>query len=105
MKSALPPGAMYVALRVPPEPSATVTPLARLSPTGKLMVEVVGLAVELGPRKPAPSMFWLVTVKLPVTATAPEGTPPRPLTWNVRGTQPTNLPDRPLAYRLSRSRA
>ena len=36
--------------RVPPAPRATVTALARLSPIGKLRVEVVG-AVAIGPRE------------------------------------------------------
>jgi hypothetical protein len=44
-------GATNVALRVPPAPRATVTQLARSSPTGKLRFELVGLFVATGPRK------------------------------------------------------
>ena len=32
----------------------------------------------------SPGALWLVTVRLPVTATASAGTPPRPVTWKVR---------------------
>ena len=70
---------MPVALR------ATVTPLARLSPTGKLIVEVVGLLSGSGARNTnRPGLA--VTVRLPVTAIALAGTLPRPVTWNVRAT-------------------
>ena len=46
--------AMYVALKVPVALRATVTPLARLSPTGKLSVEVVGVLVGFGVSATAP---------------------------------------------------
>ena len=62
--------------RVPPEPSATATPFARSSATGKLSVELVGLSVVLGPIYRYPGEFWPVTVRLPVTATAAVGTAP-----------------------------
>ena len=45
---------MYVALKVPVALRATVTPLARLSPTGKLSVEVVGVLVGFGVSATAP---------------------------------------------------
>ena len=66
---------------------ATVTPLARLSPTGKFRVEVVGLATGSARARCSP-VVCSVTVRLPVTATAPGGTPPRPPTWKVRGCRP-----------------
>jgi len=42
-------GATKVIERVTPAPRATVTALARSSPTGKLRVELVGLFVATGP--------------------------------------------------------
>src|SRR6476661_498316 len=92
-------------LSVPPLPRPTVTPLARLSPTGKLRVELLGAEVGTGPTKAAPAAVWLVTVRLPVTATAVLGTPPRPVTWKVRGTPALNLPARPVPKRESSRRA
>ena len=64
-------------------PRATVTALARSSPTGKLSVELVGLFVATGPMNRKPALVCSVTVRLPVTAMAPAGTPP---TSKVRAT-------------------
>ena len=50
------------------------------------MVELLGVDDADGPRKTYPAEVCPVTVRLPVTATAADGTPPRPLTWNARGT-------------------
>src|SRR5512135_3245804 len=96
---------MKVADRLPPAPRAVVTPLARLSPSGKLRVEVVGLLVGLGVSATQPALVWLVTVRLPVTAIALAGTPPRPVTWIVRAVPELNVPVRPLPVRVSSSRA
>src|SRR5665811_1592372 len=96
---------MYVALRVPVPDRATVTPLARLSPTGKLSVLVVGLLVGLGVSATKPALVWFVTVRLPVTATAPAGTPPCPLTAKVRAVAEVKVPERPVPLRVSRRRA
>ncbi len=71
---------------VPPAPRATVTALARSSPSGKLSVELVGLLVATGPDEQEAAAVCAVTVRLPVTAVASAGTPPRPVTWNVRAT-------------------
>ena len=53
---------------MPPEPRATVTPLATTWPAMKLTVELVGAGVALGPMKTAQAKVWSVTVRLPVTA-------------------------------------
>ncbi len=59
-----------MALRVPPEPRATVRPLATISPLLKLSVEDPGLAVGFGPTKTAQESVSLTTVTLPLTAVA-----------------------------------
>ena len=69
-----------------------MTPLARVSPLGKFRVELVGLAIGSGPRNTNPAWVEAVVVKLPVTADASAGTPPRPVTWNVRGPQGVERP-------------
>ena len=84
---------------------ATVTPVARLSPTGKLSVDVVGLLVGLGVSETNPGLVWSVTVRLPVTATALEGTPPCPPTANVRAVPEAKAPERPVPLRVSSRRA
>ena len=94
-----------VALKPPVPERATVTPLARLSPSGKLSVEVVGLLVGVGVSETKPALVCPVTVRLPVTATAFEGTPPCPVTANVRATPELKAPARPMLERVSRIRA
>ena len=44
----MPPPALYTALSLPFGPSGTVGPFALVSPSGKLIVEVVGVAVGVG---------------------------------------------------------
>jgi hypothetical protein len=69
-----------------------------------LSVDVVGVFVAIGPRETKPALVWLTTVRLPVTAMAPAGTPPRPAMAQVRDTLAVNLPARPLATRVSSRR-
>src|SRR5450830_1313277 len=98
-------GAAYVTERVPVPLRATVTALARSSLSGKLRVEEVGLFIATGPMKRKPALVCWVTVRLPVTAMALEGTPPWPLTTNVRATCELKGPDRPpVPLRVSRMR-
>ena len=52
-----------------------------------------------------PEEVWPVTVRLPVTAVAFAGTPPRPVTWNDQGNPFLNVPLRPLPVLVSSSRA
>src|ERR1035437_5930409 len=95
-------GATKAIDRVPPAPRATVTALARSSPTGRLRVELPGLLVATGPMEKQPLLIWPVTVRLPVTAIAPAGTP---LTVKVRAAWLVNGPDRPpVPLRVSRTR-
>src|SRR5450759_4685009 len=99
-------GATKVIERVPPAPRATVTALARSSPSGKLRVEEVGLFIATGPTERKPRLVCQVTVRLPVTAMALPGTPPWPITVNVRATCELKAPDRPpVPSRESRMRA
>ena len=51
-----------------------MSPLARLSLTGKLSVLVAGLVCLSGVTLSQPAPVWLVTVRLAVTATASAGT-------------------------------
>ena len=57
-----------VTSRVPSGPRRLTNPFARLSPTGKLRVEVE--VTGPGPTASQPAEVWLVTVRLPTTATA-----------------------------------
>src|ERR1035437_7604776 len=93
-----------MALRLPP-PRDTVRPLPLMSPRLKLIVDVAGAAVGIGPRKTAQPFVPLTTVTLPVTAVALPGMPPRPLTLNVSGVLAGSLLPRPLADRVSSRRA
>jgi len=65
----------------------------------EVVVEVVGAGVGLGPRKTAQDAVGLTTVTLPVTAVAPEATPPRPATMNVAGVFAESAPLMPLLNR------
>ena len=57
-------------------PSGLTRPLARLSPSGKLRVEVPGTPTGwAGDTAMKPTPVWAVTVRLPVNAWAPTGTP------------------------------
>ena len=75
--------------------SGANTPLARLSLTGKLRVEVAGSAIGslVIARKPAADCW--VTVRLPVIAVAVGGTPLVPAIVSVRGTLLANVPASP----------
>src|ERR1035437_6276718 len=95
---------MYVALRVPPAPRATVRPLPLMSPALKLIVDVDGVAAGTGPRKTDQEKVSLRTVTLPVTAMAVARTLPRPVTWKVAGVLATSLALRPLPTRVSSRR-
>src|SRR5664279_1774888 len=97
MSWALAPGLpLYTAQRTPPEPRGVVTPLARLSWSGKLRVELVGAVWEVVVRAKKPGLVWPVTVRLPVIAVAPAGTPSplKPVTWKLWGTPLTSLVER-----------
>ena len=88
--------------------SFTVTPLARVSPAGKLIVEVVGfVGGAVVDRVTKPPFVWPTIVRLPVTATAVAGTDLTPATLNslfaFAGIGPTR-PIRPGPARLSRTR-
>src|SRR5450759_2455533 len=66
---------------VPVPLRATVTPSALVSPGLALTIEqfmFVGSDGMYGPAKAQPNAVGPVTVRLPVTATAPTGTPPAP---------------------------
>src|ERR1035437_707128 len=52
----------------------------------------------------AQALVSFTTVTLPVTAVAPAGTPPRPVTWKVAGVPAVSLALNPLPDRLSRRR-
>ena len=69
------------------------------------MVELDGLAVGLGPRKTAQPLVWSVTVRLPVTAVALEGTPPWPDAAKVAGLLADSALEMPLPVRVSSRRA
>src|SRR5665213_1614352 len=98
----LPALATYVIDRVPVLERGTVTLFARLSPSGKFSVDEDGLLWAVGVTATYPAAACRATVTLPVTATALAGMgglAPRPVTWNVRAVEDTNLPaspDRPL---------
>ena len=84
---------------MPVDDSGTVRLLARLSPSGKLIVDDDGVLVAVGVTDTKPTASCAVTVTLPVTATAPAGTPampPTPVTCQVRATLAVNLPDSPI---------
>src|SRR3989304_2463413 len=100
-----PPTGPWYTARLPSGPSVTVTPLARVSPAGKLSVEVAGGVVGSGVSERKPARVAPVIVRLPVTATAPAGTPPRPATTNVRAVFAPKAPARPLPTRVSSRRA
>jgi len=89
---------------MPPSPSATVRPLALMSPALKLIVEVDGVAVGSGPTKTAHELVSLTTVTLPVTAVAPTGAYALPMIWKETGVLAGNLPEKPLATRVSSRR-
>jgi len=65
----------------------------------------VGLWVGLGVSETNPGRVWSVTVRLPGTATALEGTPPCPPTANVRAVPEAKAPERPVPLRVSSRRA
>ena len=54
------------------------TPFARMSPSGKFRIEVVGLTTAVRVIETKPAAVWPTTVRLPVIASAPAGTPQWP---------------------------
>ena len=58
-------------------------------------MDEVGVAEALGPRKTNPPFDCFVTARLPVIATASDGTPPWSAMSQLRGALETNLPVRP----------
>ena len=97
----LPAEALYTADNEPVADSGTVRLLARLSPSGKLRVELAGVLVAVGVTATYPEEVCWVTV----TAVHGHGTgrdPPTPATCHVRATAFVNLPDKPLPIRESR---
>src|SRR5450759_4596716 len=91
-----------VTVRIPPGPSRLTKPLARLSPSGKLRVEVE----VTGPGAAASQPFevWPVTVRLPTTATAIGWTDTCPLTANGAEAPFASGPLNPSVVRLSTTR-
>src|SRR5664279_597107 len=92
----------YMAPRPPPPARPRITPLARLSPALKLIVELVPEVEE--PSRTQPCTVAPVTVRLPVTAIALAGTPCPPATPKNLGWPETKLPERPSPMRESRIR-
>src|SRR3954470_6774383 len=70
----LPDAAAYVPAMVPPGPIVVVTLFARVSPSGKLTVELVGLLTGRGVIDRNPAAVCETTVTFPVIATAFAGT-------------------------------
>src|SRR3990172_5264706 len=99
-----PPTGPWYTARLPSGPSVTVTPFARVSPAGKLSVEVDGLVVGRGVSERKPARVALVIGRFRAPATAPAGTPPRPATTNVRAVFAPKAPLRPLPTRVSSRR-
>ena len=90
---------------MPEDDNGTVTLLARLSPSGTLIVDDGGVLVAVGVIDTKPAASCWVTVTLPVTATAPRGMlPPTSVTCQVRADLDVNLPDSPIPTRESRTR-
>src|SRR5262245_2036077 len=101
-----PAAALYRAASFPLAESGVVKLFARVSPSGKLRVELVGLATGVGVIETRPAAVCPTTVTLPVTASALAGIPGVFATWNERGRFAMNTPDRPtlVAGRVSRTR-
>src|SRR4029079_1215519 len=93
---------------VPVGESLTVTPLARVSAAGKLIVEVVGfVGGAVVDSVTNPPLVWPTIVRLPVTATAEAGTDRTPATGNslfVLAVIGPTMPIWPGPARLSRTR-
>ena len=84
---------------------AVVTLLARVSPTGKLIVDVEGLLFEVTVTDTKPPEVCPATVTLPVTATAFAGIPRIPATCHDRALPDVNIPSAPMPPgRVSRTR-
>ena len=93
----------YSPLKLPSAASPRVMPFARLSPAVKLIVEEV--LVTDGPRRSHPSPVASVTVTLPVTAIAFDGTcGTTPAMTNERALSLLNAPVRPIPWRVSSTR-
>ena len=93
---------LNVTASVPPGPRRLTKPLARLSPIGKLSVDVP--VTGPGPAASQPFEVWAVTVRLPTTATAIGRTETCPLTANVAVPPVLSGPTKPSADRLSTTR-
>src|ERR1035437_6158095 len=105
--SALPtlPEPTYTAPIVPSGATLMMKLLARLSPAGKLMVELVGLPLAVGPRYMWPRTEGDTTVTFPTMASMPEdGNPEMPAILILRGCPETNWPERPVPIRVSTKR-
>jgi hypothetical protein len=99
-----------VKLSVPPAPSFDVTLFAIVWPAMKLIVELVGLTIGSGPMNTNPTAVGSVIVRLPEIPTAVGGTLSVMSLGNwlttvkVRGTPLWNGFDRPMLFRVSRTR-
>jgi hypothetical protein len=97
-------------LRTPPVPNFDVTLFAIVWPTMKLMVELVGLTIGSGPRNTNPTAVGSVIVRLPEIPIAVDGTLSVMSLGNwlttvkLRGTPLTNGLERPMLFRVSRTR-
>ena len=78
--------------------------LARVWPSGKLIVDDRGAVVALTVTATYPDAVWPVTVRLPVTATASGEIPPTPATGQERAVLAVNPPAQPDVVRVSRTR-
>src|SRR5262245_38026471 len=83
--------------------SGVVTPFARTSPAGKLIVDDPGrVFAATGRTDTNPADVWPTTVRLPVIAVASVGTPQCPPTVNVRLDWPWKTPDSPVRTMFGR---
>src|SRR6187397_1979938 len=90
-------GPLNTAARPPTSLIGSVMLLARTSPFGTLIVELVGAPVIVGPTETYPAAVWPITVTLPVIAQASSGMAPTPATAKDRGEPVANVPLTPSA--------
>ena len=101
----MPAAPLKTAESVPVGESAVVMLFARVSPTGKLIVDDGGLFVGVTVTDTKPPEVCPFTVMLPVTATASAGIPRTPATAQVLAVPMVNFPARPTPpVRVSRTR-
>src|SRR5919112_5951869 len=101
----VPDAALYTAASLPAELSDAVKLFARVSPSGKLSVELGGVDVAFGVIVTNPAAVWPVTVTLPVTAIASAGIGPTPATWKLFGELVLKTPVTPTLLRESTTRS